>query len=57
MFIDHSVVEVFANDRQAITRRVYPEREDSDRIRLFSRGGTAAFSDIQTWEMMPSNGW
>jgi beta-fructofuranosidase len=56
-FIDHSVVEVFANDRQAITRRVYPEREDSDQVRLFSQGGTAAFSDIATWEMMPSNAW
>jgi beta-fructofuranosidase len=56
-FIDHSVVEVFANDRQAITRRVYPEREDSDRVRLFSQGGTAAFSGIATWEMMPSNAW
>jgi beta-fructofuranosidase len=57
VFIDHSVVEIFANDRQAITRRVYPEREDSDRVLLSSQGGAAAFSGIQTWEMMPSNGW
>ena len=57
VFIDHSVVEVFANDRQAITRRVYPEREDSDRVRLFCQGGAAAFTGIETWEMMPSNGW
>ena len=26
VFVDKSVIEVFANDRQAITRRVYPER-------------------------------
>jgi beta-fructofuranosidase len=57
VFIDHSVVEVFANDRQAITRRVYPEREDSDSVLLLSRGGAAAFTGIETWEMMPSNGW
>jgi beta-fructofuranosidase len=57
VFIDRSVVEVFANERQAITRRVYPEREDSDRVLLLSRGGAAAFSEIETWEMMPSNGW
>jgi len=57
VFIDNSVVEVFANDRQAITRRVYPERDDSDRVRLFCQGGTAAFAGIEAWEMMPSNGW
>jgi beta-fructofuranosidase len=56
-FVDHSVVEVFANDRQAITRRVYPERADSDRVRLYCQGGAAAFAGIQAWEMMPSNGW
>ena len=57
VFIDHSVVEVFANDRQAITRRVYPEREDSDRVQLYCRDGAATFADIKTWEIMPSNGW
>ena len=55
VFIDNSVVEIFANDRQAITRRVYPERDDSDRVRLFCDGGNATFSSIETWEMMPSN--
>lgn len=57
VFIDHAVVEVFANDRQAITRRVYPQRDDSDRVRLFCRGGRATFTGIAAWEMMPSNGW
>ena len=57
VFIDKSVVEIFANDRQAITRRVYPTGGDSDQVRLFCRGGEAEFSEIKTWEMMPSNGW
>jgi beta-fructofuranosidase len=57
VFIDHSVVEVFANDRQAITRRVYQEREDSDRVWLYCQGGVARFTEIETWEMMPANGW
>jgi len=57
VFIDNSVVEIFANDRQAITRRVYPERNDSDHVSFFCQGGTATFSEIETWEMMPSNGW
>ena len=56
VFVDNSVVEVFANDRQAITRRVYPERDDSDRVVVYCEGGSASFIDIETWEMMPSNG-
>jgi beta-fructofuranosidase len=55
VFVDNSVVEIFANDRQAITRRVYPEREDSDRIWIFCDGGSATFTGIETWEMMESN--
>jgi hypothetical protein len=56
-FIDHSLVEIFAHDRRAITRRVYPERDDGDRVRLYCQGGAGAFADIETWERMLSNGW
>lgn len=57
VFVDNSVIELFADGRQAITRRVYPQREDSERALLFCNGGDAAFSSIETWEMMPANGW
>jgi beta-fructofuranosidase len=57
IYVDRSVVEVYANERQAITRRVYPDREDSDRVRLTCQGGPATFTEIRTWEMMPSNSW
>ena len=39
VFVDKSVVEVYANDRQAICRRVYPGRPDSLGVALFARGG------------------
>jgi len=55
VFIDKSVVEVYANDRQAICRRVYPGRDDSLGILLFADGGKAIFSSVRAWEMMPSN--
>lgn len=54
VFIDKSVVEVYANDRQAICRRVYPTRDDSVGIVLFSEGGDATFNTITAWRMMPS---
>jgi beta-fructofuranosidase len=55
VFIDKSVVEVFANDRQAIGRRVYPVRPDSRGIVLFATDGAARFKTVTSWEMMPSN--
>ena len=55
MFVDKSVVEIFANDRQAIGRRVYPVRSDSLGVSLFARGGAARFKTVRAWEMMPSN--
>jgi sucrose-6-phosphate hydrolase SacC (GH32 family) len=39
VFVDKSVVEVFANGRQAVMRRVYPSRADSVGVALFSKGG------------------
>jgi beta-fructofuranosidase len=55
VFVDKSVVEVFANDRQAISRRVYPVRPDSNGIRLFATGGTAQFKAVKAWAMVPAN--
>ncbi len=55
VFVDRSVVEIFANDRQAISRRVYPARADSLGVALFVQGGQPRFKTVQAWEMMPSN--
>jgi beta-fructofuranosidase len=55
IFLDKSVVEVFANDRQAIARRVYPTRPDSTQAHLFAQGGAATALRVRKWEMMPSN--
>ena len=55
VFVDKSVVEVFANGRQAVMRRIYPSREDSVGVRLFSTGGAATAASVQAWQMMPSS--
>jgi beta-fructofuranosidase len=51
IFVDRSIVEVFANDRQCLTLRAYPDRDDSLGVSLFARGGSATFSGIQAWRM------
>ncbi len=55
VFVDKSVVEIYANDRQAICRRVYPAARDSLGVILFAANGQATFKSIKAWEMMPSN--
>jgi beta-fructofuranosidase len=55
VFVDKSVVEVFANGRQAIARRIYPSRADSMGVSLFSTGGEANVHAIKAWKIMPSN--
>jgi beta-fructofuranosidase len=55
VFVDKSVVEVFANGRQAVMRRVYPSRADSTGVAIFSRGGPARVQKLHKWDMMPSN--
>jgi sucrose-6-phosphate hydrolase SacC (GH32 family) len=51
VYIDHSVIEVFANRRAVITCRVYPTRADSRGVRLFASGGNAVLKRLNAWEM------
>jgi sucrose-6-phosphate hydrolase SacC (GH32 family) len=52
VFLDRSVVEVFLNDgRQTMSQRIYPSRDDSMGIRVFSRGGKAKVTKIEAWDM------
>ena len=55
VFVDKSVVEVFANGRQAVMRRIYPSREDSVGVSLFSNGGDASVHLLEAWNITPSN--
>ncbi len=55
VFVDKSVVEAFAGDRQAAMRRIYPTRPDSVGVSLFCEGGPARFRQVKAWKMMPSN--
>ncbi len=51
VFIDRSIVEVFANDRQCLTLRTYPQREDSTGVSVFARGSGARLTSLDAWQM------
>ena len=50
VFLDGSALEIFVNDRETLTTRVYPSREDSDGLRLYAEGGVRV-NRLQVWEM------
>jgi len=51
VYLDRSVVEVFANDRVCITARVYPARQDSLELSLYATGGHVDLSRLDIWEV------
>jgi len=53
IFVDHSIVEVFANSRQCLTKRIYPSRPDSVGLEVFARGSSATVRSLDVWQMSP----
>ena len=51
VFVDRSVVEVFANGRQYTALRVYPGRTDSVGVSLRSQGRSCALKSLDAWTM------
>ena len=51
IFIDKSVVEVFANGRQCVALRVYPGRDDSLGVSLRSQGRESQLVSLDAWQM------
>ncbi len=51
VFIDRSVVEVFANGRQCVALRVYPGRPDSTGVSVSAQGRTARLVSLDVWQM------
>jgi len=57
VFLDRSLIEVFANEIQCVTQSIYPTRSDSVGISLFSHGGTARVTSFKAWEIASCNPW
>jgi len=51
IFIDRSIVEVFANGRQCLTLRAYPTLKDSTGVSVFARGGGAKLVSLVAYQM------
>jgi len=51
IFIDKSVVEVFANNRQCVAMRVYPGLKESVGVSLRSQGQDSQLLSLDAWQM------
>ena len=56
IFLDKSVLEVFANSRQCLTQRIYPTRADSLGVSIFTKGGGATLNALDAWTITPTVG-
>lgn len=57
IFIDRSIIEVFANGRQCITQVVYPELESSKGVKIFSGDEAIIVKKVQAWKMAETNAY
>ena len=51
IFVDKSIVEIFANNRRYMTVRVHPSREDSLGVRMRAHGSDALLRSLDVWQM------
>jgi len=51
VFLDRSVVEIYANGRACLTTRIYPSRADALRLDLFAEGGSVTAKFVDIWRM------
>lgn len=54
IFVDRSIVEVYANNRQAIARSIYPTQRGKG-IRIYAAGGDIIVKSVKVWEMAAAN--
>jgi len=51
IFIDKSIIELFANGRQVMGLRVYPDRQDSVGVSARAFGSDAVLRSLDAWQM------
>lgn len=51
VYLDHSMIEAYANELKSITSRVYPARDDSNGLRLRSTDHNLQIEKLDVWQM------
>ncbi|SFR64529.1 GH32 C-terminal domain-containing protein [Halogeometricum limi] len=51
LYLDRSVLEVFANDAQALATRIYPTRADSTGVSVYATDTDVSFETLDIWHL------
>ena len=51
VFLDHSVMEVFADDRRYLSQRIFPVHPNAQNVKLYSCGAPTLFRSLRAWQM------
>ena len=51
VFVDHSVIEVFVDERIVLTARAYPALVESDAVTLWASGAKGEVERVDMWQM------
>lgn len=51
VFIDHSIISVFINDKAVFSNRIYPSRSDSTGLYLYSKGASTQFTKVEVYQL------
>lgn len=49
VFIDHSIMDIFLNNKWAFSIRIFPTNVDSDGIEVFSEGSSTLINSLKAW--------
>jgi beta-fructofuranosidase len=55
IFVDGSLLEIFINDRFALTSRVYPTRADAQHVTVFAGESEVCFDELRIWPYMKND--
>ena len=57
VFLDKSMLEVFANGRQCITQVIYPTMKDAVNIQVFTEDEPIKVESLNAWKLFPAMQW
>ena len=57
LFLDKSILEVFANSHQCITQVIYPTLEDAIHVQVFADDAPIKVENLKAWKLFPAMQW
>jgi len=57
IFLDKSMLEVFANGRQCITQVIYPTQQDAVHVQVFTEDLPIWVESLKAWKLFPAMQW